>query len=384
VLNLSFTGVSCLAVATNKSISDLLVGTLRQIGMSDVTKAGDIQQAVHLVSANPFDIVICVALEGNTYMDVLLAVRNHRDPAVCRVPVLCISESWEADQITALRDAGVTIMGMFPVNMRSVLKHVTRALSDKREFINTPTYKGIDRRKETPSNYSGPLRRASDAQPRKASHHEPQDEPPGQGAPAPFPPTAPAFVPPPSPTFSSITGNDPVRRQTNVVVHDAEVTAHHILSLFDKLKTTPEGRGKADLTQYISESLDRWVNLMVVVGSRIEAYGCTPDQLDAIRNIRHSFREHVFSLADILVNKLIGDAERLTSGIDPIPIGSGVVMAHRLSVVDSMVQSLEGVEPLNDTMTATLAKAAQIVTAVIDLESRSIVLPDFSHKRERP
>lgn len=388
MLQLSFADTKCLSVTTSRNLTDLLVSTLGHVGIGKVTKASDMNFALHHISSADCDLIICAALPDEDYFSVLSAVRNHKSPVACRVPVICVAENWNSEQIAKLRDAGVTLLATFPLTMRNLLKQVTRALNENREFIGISSYRGPCRRRTDIPNFAGPFRRAADAN-RKAGAPLPP-KPAAASAPAAKPvaaKAAPSYAVPPPPSYASShqgeVSNDPIQHQTDHAVNAAVVTAEYVCTLFEKLSKAGGGKIKPDAMQFVAGHLDRWINLMGVVGSRVENFGCTTKQLDSIKAMRSSFQTHVYSYAEVLTEELIADCERLIKGSKNIPISTGEVMQHRLMSIDGLVQSLGDIGNLSDSLAQAIAKAHNLVQELVEMETGAIILPEFAQQSGR-
>ena len=390
MLQLSFADTKCLSITANRNLTDLLVSTLGHVGISNVDKASDMNFALHHISSAECDLIVCAGLPEEDYYSILSAVRNHTSSVACRVPVICVAENWTSEEIAKLRDAGVTLLSTFPLTMRNLLKQVTRALNETREFITISSYRGPCRRRTEIPNFAGPFRRAADATkksgapqaaPKSAPKSAPANTAAKPNAKQASQPQKPSFVAPPPPSYSSShkdeVSNDPIQHQTDHAVNAAIVTAEYVCTLFEKLTKAAGGRIKPDAMQFVAGHLDRWINLMSVVGSRIESYGCTTKQLESIKNMRQSFRVHVFTYAEVLTLELVEDCEKLIKNSGTIPISTGEVMLHRVTSIDDLILSLGDSENMSETLAEGIAKAHNLVQELVNNESGAVVLPEF-------
>jgi DNA-binding response OmpR family regulator len=82
------------------------------------------------------------------------------------VPIIMMMEANAAkDQILQARDAGVTALVVLPVSTIELIKRITHAMNDPREFVELPPYIGPDRRRKPLAGYGGSLKRKTDRQP---------------------------------------------------------------------------------------------------------------------------------------------------------------------------------------------------------------------------
>jgi two-component system, chemotaxis family, chemotaxis protein CheY len=80
-----------------------------------------------------------------------------------RAPVIVITDkNGGVDRFNEAKHAGVTGLVLKPFSASDLMKHISYAMNDPREFISLPTYAGPDRRRKPLISYDGPFRRATD------------------------------------------------------------------------------------------------------------------------------------------------------------------------------------------------------------------------------
>lgn len=140
----------------------ILVGFLRTMGARGVRIAIDSADAVQQVTAKPPALLV---LGLDLPRDGILAldrIRNSRDVRVRQTPVLMITSSMTRQRVELLRDAGADEILTKPMTGEALAARVRAALLRQRTFVESPTYRGPDRRRMSAPDYRGPLRRATD------------------------------------------------------------------------------------------------------------------------------------------------------------------------------------------------------------------------------
>jgi len=372
-----------LVVSTNPSIGNLIVSTLGNIGIKDVLIDGSLQSALLHVKAGEFDLVVCAVLSDKDTFAILSAIRKHISTVVCRVPVICVAENWESEQISAMRDAGVTALSTLPLTLRNLLKQVTRVMNDKRDFIVSPTYRGPCRRGAENTRYSGPFRRSTD---NKEGPRAVEADTSSLSTPEARKAAAPDRRTPERPQVASFvqveiddTSHDPIENQTGKAVASTIATANHICSLFNILSVKADQAPKSKDLLFLSVHLERWVNLMGLVSTRIDVYGCSPKQLDALTLMSQNFQGHLVGYVNAMASSVAGDGRKLLDIHSEIPVSLVNPIRQRMDSINALLGSL-GKVALDDGVTANLESARTIVGSLIERSGTSIALKEFDKK----
>ena len=393
MLNLSWAEKKCLVIATNPNLSNLLVSTLGHIGISAVTKAEGVDSALFHITQAVHDIVVCATMHEQDTLTILSAIRNHKSAVACRIPVICVSENWTSGQIATLRDAGVNLLATLPLTMRNMMKQVTHAFGDNREFIACKTYRGPCRRRADLPGFTGPFLRQSDkgksgapAPPPSPPQSQPQAPRPSATAPTGQRRSASIVSPPPEDDMQEDEelSNDPIQQQTGQDIHAAVQTAHYVTLLLDRMPQEGDPSYDPAAMQYISDYLERWVNLMSLVASRVGTYGCTTRQLDSIRRMRLSFHTQILRYVGGMAVGLIAQSEKVLAPGDLVPIAVGAKLARKLASIDGLIESLGDSADLPDALQADVDQARALVATVFERLAGSLNLAEFNSKGERP
>ena len=96
-------------------------------------------------------------------MDLTQKIRHDPLSPDRRVPVVLLTgDDTPMILMTQARDAGVTGFLLKPFSRDDLIKRMTHAMNDSREFIDCPAYVGPNRRRKQTPSYAGPFRRTTD------------------------------------------------------------------------------------------------------------------------------------------------------------------------------------------------------------------------------
>jgi hypothetical protein len=380
----SILGKSGLVVAPSKDASGLVGNALRQIGLSDIALSNCVDHAASSLSGKPFDFVVCCGLPDRDVIELVRQMRWGGDVLVPKAPLICINRDFSTKQMDLFRDAGINIMATPPITMRSMLKHVTRALEDRREYISSSTYRGPCRRLQSQGAYGGPLRRATDGVVW------------GGGAPSQplplSPPVAPAKAPAKpgrskrraEPDLAEIKASlesdpdcNPVQRQTGVVIADICTVLTAIQAVFGSMTRIECGAHSALLTKKISCEMDRMINLMMLAAYRVSSYGCTARQLERLSGVKTYFVENMAFFIGETIQAVIAEGDRIVSGEQAVSIGIGISLTRDLAMVDTLILSIGGADKVESELIGAILQAAKVVAKVRKLAEDRFHLPDF-------
>lgn len=353
----SFSDKACLVVGSKMDLSNLITHTLRQIGLVNVTKADGTDHGFLLLTKTTVDLLILLAVPAGDAVGMLQNIRGHNLPAIASVPVICVAEAWSGEQITALRDAGVSVLATLPLTMRTLLKHTTRALNP-REFVAVPTYRGPCRRSGPLPNFTGPHRRRSEMGAAKAapSKREPLRTPhsPIEGARA----ATPAVLRPPASALAARSSagpeslETPELRQTKIVIDNSYDTAMEVDGLSTRLRDAGAARERAALCREIALASERMINLMSLADHRVREFGCSDGLVGRLESIRTTIVRNAEGLAESGARHLADYGGRIVAGVVGIPLGVGVAMARQMARIDAIVHIFGGIDAMSATCRA--------------------------------
>ena len=381
----SFSNKACLVVGTKPDLSNLITHTLRQIGFVNVTKADGTEHGFLLLTKSNIDLVLLLDTATDEAVEMLLRIRQHNLPTIASVPIICVATAWSGDQITALRDAGASVLASLPLTMRTLLKHATRALNP-REFVNALSYRGPCRRSSAHPNYTGPLRRSTDTTDCKPPR--PQEPPPQAHTQVPLaaaPSARPAMPPPRAPTAQpdeqeAIT--TPELRQTKIVVDNSYETAMEVDDLSSRLRDADGPHQRAKLCRDIASASERMINLMSLADQRVREFGCSDSLVGRLESIRTTIVRNAEGLAESGARQVVAYGGRVVSGQMGIPLGVGVALAHQMSRIDAIINVLGGTNVMSPECRTAVLEAREVANAVAALEAKSsVMIPDLDLRR---
>jgi CheY-like chemotaxis protein len=161
-----FHELSTLVVADSLPLKGLIFSVLRTLRVATVLTAGTGDEGFDLFCIHRPGLVIAEwKMKQTSGLDLTQKIRHNSLSPDRTVPVILTTEANAAmAQIIRARNAGVTGLVAMPVSTNELIKRITHAMTDRREFIDFPTYVGSDRRRKPLPGYSGPPRRAADRQ----------------------------------------------------------------------------------------------------------------------------------------------------------------------------------------------------------------------------
>ncbi|MCK5384355.1 MAG: response regulator [Alphaproteobacteria bacterium] len=156
--------IKILLVEDNEGMLDLVKAVLKSFGVGQVITAlnGDIGFEEFLRN-NP-DLVIADWLM--TPCDGLELSRMIRtDPASPNrfVPIILMTGFSEERHVISARDEGITEFLVKPFNTRDLYRRLYKIIESPRQFIESESFFGPDRRRRRANNYDGPMRRENDS-----------------------------------------------------------------------------------------------------------------------------------------------------------------------------------------------------------------------------
>ena len=336
-LNISFLGKSCLVVATDDSLSGLIVTSLHQIGFADVQTAGDIADAVQLASSTAYDVIVCAGTTTDAPLHMVRCIRMETPEGAAVGAMIGIIGQMDVGDLAAMRNSGANCVVTLPINTRSMLKNVNRALGDHREMVSNATYRGPCRRNPVPHPYKGSLRRVTD-----------QALPsPSRSASSP-----PAGAAPLSPGVSSrgVRGRpkevleqvDSLDSQTSIIFIGVNEIAARIEHLKRALHAADDEQTRRDVRADIMEAAERLVNLMALVD--LGENSGRPQNEAVRRNIKKLkalFIDILREMSNSRLDAIVADMEKFLYGGE-IALGGSDLLLERLASVEEIVAVLGG------------------------------------------
>ncbi len=155
-------GLVFLVADANPYFSRIVVGLLRSFGATAVTDVRNSFDAIQMLNSQKIDILLCDdKLPPHGGLQVTHAIRRKRDNENRTIPILIMSGETRESLVKIARDAGANMVLAKPVSASSLYDRLAWIAFTPRQFVDTPSYYGPDRRfKNEP--YSGVGRRKTD------------------------------------------------------------------------------------------------------------------------------------------------------------------------------------------------------------------------------
>lgn len=160
MLRVDLAKICILVVDDNRFMRDVVRNILHGFGARNVVEATDGAEALEQFNAHAPDVVILdwvlPVLDG---IEVLQMIRNRKSSPNPFVPVIMLTAFSERRHVIQARDAGVTEFMIKPVSPKALYERVAAVLLKPRDFVETRTFFGPDRRRFVHPDYPGEDRR---------------------------------------------------------------------------------------------------------------------------------------------------------------------------------------------------------------------------------
>jgi two-component system, chemotaxis family, chemotaxis protein CheY len=153
--------VSVLVLDDHPFMQQVMRVILAGLGVPKVVPATDVDQALELIDARAFDLVIAdYRLGAKSGAEFTRLVRGARDGSQRFMPIIACTADTMQRVINELRDAGADEILAKPVSPRTVCAKINAVVHARRRFVSAPNYFGPDRRRRAMPPVSGVDRRA--------------------------------------------------------------------------------------------------------------------------------------------------------------------------------------------------------------------------------
>ena len=374
----SLSHIRCLIIGSSFDGCKTVSTTLHGIGIKDILMDPNIQLAVLNIKSSKFGCILTHRLDLDTSSTVLNTVRQQCKGDAAQVPVICLTDSWDAEHITSLRDLGVTSLLSLPIDIRKLQTAITNAVYFPREFVDVPTYRGPCRRRQTVSNYAGPFRRKSDQAPAlsapKAAEQKPAAKKPIHD---PVIGETTTRLPPRFTKPASKQSENPVDRQTLQTIDSAVQTISEIGDMFHAMGEAGRTIPTQSEVVVLEAKLERWLNLMSLVVARIQSYGVRGDQLDVIKQMEIAYEDNILFFANAMAAAIHRDARAVLAFEEPVPCAFINETSHRLLSLDALLDTMSEME-LPKECKDNVEQAHYIFAELLDNAEAGIVLQEFT------
>lgn len=164
-MRVDFTRLRFLVIDDNAFMRRVIRALLHGFGAREVFEAEDGAAGLELFMAHGPDVVV---LDWEMpILDGLEVARMIRTPSTSPnpyTPIIMVSGHSEKKRVAEARDAGVNEFLVKPISSKALYDRVFAVVGNPRNFIRTKSYYGPDRRRNANAPYTGPERRAGEAQ----------------------------------------------------------------------------------------------------------------------------------------------------------------------------------------------------------------------------
>lgn len=154
--------LNILVVEDSRSMRQLIVEVLRELGVGKVMHTGDGISAQKMLDPSSalsradydqlvnFDMVIADwMMENGNGIELLRWLRAHKTDTLRYMPFIMLTGYSDQKRIIEARDAGMTEFLAKPISVNSLTSHILTVIDRPRKFIVTKNFTGPDRRRKT-------------------------------------------------------------------------------------------------------------------------------------------------------------------------------------------------------------------------------------------
>ena len=158
-----FEKLSILVVEDTAPMRNLLVSALYKFGIGHIRTASDGEQAFQIFKKESPDIILTDwAMSNIDGIELTKLMRTHPESPNQMVPIILISGYSAWSRVEIARDAGVTEFLAKPFTANDIARRLIHVITKPRNFIETGSFFGPDRRRIKNSNFKGPFKRMKD------------------------------------------------------------------------------------------------------------------------------------------------------------------------------------------------------------------------------
>lgn len=162
-MGFQFDKLSVLVVEDTIPMRKLLTSVLENLGIKDIHLASDGQSAFDSFQKENQDIIltdwVMSPMDG---IDLTHQIRHNAKSSNRMAPVILITGYSAWPRVEEARDAGVTEFLVKPFTANDIARRITHVITKPRNFIETNTFFGPDRRRRVDPTFTGPFRREED------------------------------------------------------------------------------------------------------------------------------------------------------------------------------------------------------------------------------
>jgi len=140
-------GLLFLVAAPNPYFSRIVVGLLRSFGATSVIEARNSLDSIQILNGQKVDIVLCDdKLPPHGGLQVTHAIRRKADNENRTAPILIMAGDTRESMIKIARDSGANMVIAKPLSPTNLYDRLAWIAFNSRQFVDTATYYGPDRR----------------------------------------------------------------------------------------------------------------------------------------------------------------------------------------------------------------------------------------------
>jgi CheY-like chemotaxis protein len=160
----SLRGVSFLIADSNAYFSSMLFSMLKGFGADKILQARDANSANDSLNSSKIDVMLCdyqLAPDGG--LAYVRSLRMDVNAPHRKIPILFMTSDTRISLVKAARDAGANMIITKPLSPKGLHDRLVWVAYDNRDYVETPTYYGPDRRFKIEGFPDGKGKRKGDA-----------------------------------------------------------------------------------------------------------------------------------------------------------------------------------------------------------------------------
>jgi len=158
-----FEKMSVLVVEDNQSMLEVVVNSLKYLGITNVFQARNGEAGYQIFVKERPDVVITDwEMDPVDGLEMVRWIRNNAGSPKRNVPVIVMTGYAAAPRVSESRDKGMTEFLVKPFTANELARRLTYVIDHPRDFVETEQFFGPDRRRRASLDYEGPERRDED------------------------------------------------------------------------------------------------------------------------------------------------------------------------------------------------------------------------------
>ena len=150
----------------SKQMRSVLLGFLNALNITNIREAKDADEAWDLINLfNPDLLITDWNMAPTSGLALIKRVRTAPESTNRFLPIIMVTAYNEEHRVIEARNAGITEFLLKPVTAAAFFDRVMAVVEDDREFVETSSFFGPDRRRGQRPTYGGPERRGSGGRP---------------------------------------------------------------------------------------------------------------------------------------------------------------------------------------------------------------------------